>query len=235
MLTLNKYGIVKKIVELEVVDSTNTYALDSGQVGLLVIASEQTSGRGRLGRSWFSPRGSNIYMTLTVDSTDSRLPLIAGVAVREAISGIVKGLAPIEIKWPNDILADGKKICGILCESRKFTAIGIGVNVNQRDWLPDLRGRVVSLADIVGGALDKDQVLEQILGSMDKWYSLFSRQGFDPVRKDFLLYGLLKGYTITTEEGLPGEIVDLDMQGHLLMNVWGSLREFVSGSIIVTK
>ena len=226
-------GIVREVIELGEVDSTNTFALDSGKVGLLVTASEQTSGRGRLGSSWFSPRGSNIYMTITVGSSDSRLPLVIGVAIHEAVSYLTRGIVPVEIKWPNDIIAGEKKICGILCESRKITAIGIGINVNQRHWPPFLEGRATSLAQVIGEDLDKESVLERAVLSIDTWYSLFSTQGFSPVRKAFLKYGLLHDHEITTEEGIPCRITDLDMQGHLLVNVSGSIREFVSGSILL--
>lgn len=225
--------IIREVIELDEIDSTNTYALDSGKVGLLVTASEQVAGRGRMGRSWFSPKGSNIYMTITVGSSDSRLPLVAGVAIHEAVSELTRGLVPVEIKWPNDILAGGKKISGILCESRKITAIGIGINVNQRHWPPLLEGSATSLAQVTGEDLDKKNVLERVIASMDTWYSLFCAQGFGPVKKAFLEYGLLRNHEITTEEGIPCRIIDLDMQGHLLVNVTGSIREFVSESILL--
>ncbi|HPA84788.1 MAG TPA: hypothetical protein PLJ30_08265, partial [Deltaproteobacteria bacterium] len=89
MANISSTGIVREIIELHSVGSTNTVALDSGRPGLLVVASERTAGRGRKGRTWFSPAGTNLYMTLTVDTNDPRLPLVAGVAVREALSELM--------------------------------------------------------------------------------------------------------------------------------------------------
>jgi BirA family transcriptional regulator, biotin operon repressor / biotin---[acetyl-CoA-carboxylase] ligase len=231
MLRLHGVRIVQEVVELASIDSTNTYALDSGRIGLLVIASEQTSGRGRMGRSWFSPRASNAYMTLTVDNGDSRLPIVIGTAVREALSEVIRGAVPVEIKWPNDILAGGRKICGILCESRRITAIGMGINVNQRQWPQDLEGMTISLAEILGGSLDIEEIIERVIISVDRWYSLFIREGFCPVRENFLEHGLLKSHEIFTEDGLPCSIRDIDMQGRLILDVSGAIHELVSGSI----
>ncbi|HQG32252.1 MAG TPA: biotin--[acetyl-CoA-carboxylase] ligase [Deltaproteobacteria bacterium] len=225
--------IVREIIELETVDSTNTFALSSGKAGLLVIASEQTSGRGRKGRPWFSPKGSNVYMTLTVGMTDPRLSIVTGVAVREAIAGLIDGAAPVEIKWPNDILIDGKKVCGILCESRKITAIGIGINVGKQSWPPDLEGKAVSLAEILGRDPARDHVLKKVVLCLDAWFALFSRKGFGPAREAFVEHGLLKSHAITTEDGVPCEIVDLDVHGHLIIRASGTLRDLVSGSILL--
>ncbi len=233
MLRSIQTGIVREVIDLDTVSSTNTFALDSGKVGLLVTASEQVAGKGRMGRSWFSPKGSNIYMTITVGGSDSRLPLVAGVAIHETVLSLTRGAVPVGIKWPNDILAGGKKICGILCESRKITAIGVGINVNQKYWPPDLEGRATSLSLVIGEDLDKQDVLERSVINMDRWYSLFSEQGFGPVREAFLRYGRLRDHEITTEEGTPCRITDLDMQGHLLIDISGSTRELVSGPIIV--
>jgi len=225
--------IVREIIELETVDSTNTFALSSGKAGLLVIASEQTSGRGRKGRPWFSPKGSNIYLTLTVDLMDPRLSIVTGVAVREAIADLVGGAAPVEIKWPNDIIVNGKKVCGILCESRRITAIGIGINVGKQIWPPDLQGKAISLAEVLGRDPTREHVLEKVVLCLDTWFSLFSRRGFGPVRDDFIGHGLLRSHAVTTEDGAPCTIVDLDMQGHLIIRTSGALRDLVSGSILL--
>lgn len=233
MSTLLGGEIVKETIELETVDSTNTFALDSGKAGLLVIASEQTSGRGRMGRSWFSPQGSNVYMTLTVSGMDPRLSIVTGVAVREALADILGGAAPVEIKWPNDIIVHGKKISGILCESRKVTAIGIGINLNKQTWPPDLEGKAISLAEISAGIPAREHVIKKVVDCLDKWFFLFSRKGFDSVREAFSEYGLLKNHAVVTEDGEPCTIVGLNMQGHLIIGVSGVLRDLVSGSILL--
>jgi len=232
MAKISSTGIVREIVELHSVGSTNTVALDSGRPGLLVVASEQTAGRGRKGRTWFSPAGSNLYMTLTVDTNDPRLPLVAGVAVREALSVLMVKSALLEVKWPNDLIVHGRKLCGILCESRGgITAVGIGVNVNQLAWPPDLADSATSLALILGREVQRQEVLRLVLTEVEKWLFIFARQGFEPVRRNYLEHGLLKSYALTTEEGVPCSVVDMNSDGHLLINAAGTLKELVSGSI----
>jgi BirA family biotin operon repressor/biotin-[acetyl-CoA-carboxylase] ligase len=237
MTKASSSGIIRETIELHCVGSTNTFALGSGRAGLLVVASEQTAGRGRKGRPWFSPSGTNLYLTLTVAMNDPRLSLVAGVAVRESLSGLAGGGIPLEIKWPNDLIARGRKLCGILCESRGgITAVGIGINVNQVTWPPDLADRATSLALILGREVQKEDVLRQVLISLEKWFSLFARQGFDPVRENYLMHGLLKDHEILTEEGSPCVIVDLNREGHLLINTAaGTLQELISGSILIRQ
>ena len=232
MAKISSTGIVREIVELHSVGSTNTVALDSGRPGLLVVASEQTAGRGRKGRTWFSPAGTNLYMTLTVDTNDPRLPLVAGVAVREALSVLMVKSALLEVKWPNDLIVHGRKLCGILCESRGgITAVGIGVNVNQLAWPPDLTDSATSLSLILGREVQRQEVLRLVLTEVEKWLFIFARQGFEPIRRNYLEHGLLKNYALTTEEGVPCSVVDMNSDGHLLINAAGTLKELVSGSI----
>ncbi len=145
MEPLKSKKIITEFIELNQVDSTNQYALDKSRPGLLVTARAQNAGRGRRGRPWFSPAGENVYMTLTVAPPEERYPIIAGVAVRAAIAGLVPDEA-VAVKWPNDIVISGRKVCGILCETRgPITAIGIGVNVNQQAWPKELEHRACSL------------------------------------------------------------------------------------------
>ncbi len=229
-------AIVQEVVELPRVGSTNTLALDSGRAGLLVTASEQTEGRGRKGRSWFSPPGSNLYATLTVGMVDPRLSLVAGVALREALAGIAGNDFPVEIKWPNDLIVQGRKVCGILCEARRgITAVGMGINVNQAAWPAGLESRATSLALVLGREMSKEQVLHRAVEALDRWLVLFTIQGFGPVRRNYLEHGLLSTHELLTEEGAPCSIVDLNEDGHLLIDVAGAPRELVSGSIVIRQ
>ena len=171
----SRKGIIREVLELDTVDSTNAYALDAGRVGLLVVASRQTNGRGRQGRTWFSPVAENIYMTLNVGSTDPRLTIVTGVAVHEAVSALLEGRGSPEIKWPNDLIIGNRKLCGILGEARGgMTAVGIGLNVNGEKWPPELQGRAVSLSGVLGSPLDRDQVLGDLVLALEKWFAIFS-------------------------------------------------------------
>lgn len=227
--------LIKEYIELDEVDSTNRYALDTGRVGVLVTARIQSGGRGTRGRTWFSPAGTNLYMTITTGKPDGRFPLVTGVAVRDALAGLLQSAA-VDIKWPNDMIISGKKVCGILCESRgDLTAIGIGINVNQACWPDELQGTAVSLAQVRGSEVDTAQVMNHVVICMDRWFSRFHQEGFSPVRERFLQCGLLKDYELKTEDGLPCSVVDIDNEGHLLVNVSGKLRTLVTGSIVIVR
>lgn len=226
--------MIREVLELESVDSTNTRALDEGREGLLVVARRQTGGRGRQGRSWFSPGDDSITMTLAVGLTDPRLTIVAGVAVHEAVSALLAGRGTPEIKWPNDLIVGTRKLCGILCESRGgLTAVGIGLNVNGRQWPSELKGRATSLAEVLGAPLDRDEVLGGLVRALETWFAVFSEQGFGPVRERFLAHGMLKGHELATEQGLPCTILDMNGEGHLIIDISGSPHEVVSGTIIV--
>jgi BirA family transcriptional regulator, biotin operon repressor / biotin---[acetyl-CoA-carboxylase] ligase len=217
-------GLIDEVIDLDVVDSTNRYALDAGRSGLLVRARTQTSGRGRRGRTWFSPEDQNIYMTITLSPPEERYPLIAGVAVRAALASLL-GEADIEIKWPNDIITSGKKLCGILCEARgAITAVGLGVNVNQTSWPDDLKQRATSLQERSFIRFSLDEVVKTIIEHLGQWLERFYVHGFEPVREEFLRHGLLKGYDLLTEDNERCTVVDLEMDGRLIINVSGVLK-----------
>src|SRR3984957_13817466 len=148
----------KRIYHFFKVDSTNRVALDLGHAGeaegAVVLAEEQTAGRGRAGRSWHSERTAGIYVTVLLRPAISPLnaPLItmlAGLAVRDAVLEVT-GLAP-DLRWPNDLLMAGKKFCGILPEMHAepdrvhFLVIGIGVDVNHASMPAELAGIATSL------------------------------------------------------------------------------------------
>lgn len=226
-------AIIREVVELESVDSTNTYALDQGRPGLLVIARRQTAGRGRQGRAWFSPEGS-ISLTLTVASKDPRLTIAAGVAAHETASSFAMGSEPLEIKWPNDLISGKRKLCGILCETRgEMAAVGIGLNVNGAGWPPELEGSAVSLSELAGFPLEKEQVVNVLVHTLEHWLNTLKHQGFARVRERFLRHGRLKGHELATEQGEPCTIVDMNDDGHLIIEVAGVRQSLVSGTLQV--
>lgn len=233
MIDLTGLKLVQEHIELACVDSTNRFALDAARIGLLITAQEQTAGRGRKGRSWFSPLGENIYMTLTVGSPDPHYPLVTGVAVRSALADMVEG-EDIKIKWPNDILIQGRKVCGILCEARGNTAaLGIGVNVNQTTWPDELSNTAISLKLVTGKAFIHDEVIQALVLSLDQWFTIYSDKGFEPVRTAFLEHGLCHASPAVLEDGTLCMIVGLSPEGFLEVEVNGERRTIVSGDVLL--
>ena len=178
-----------KIIYLDEIDSTNREVRrlgDAGAVeGTVVIADCQTGGKGRLGRTWFSPAGTGIWMSLLLrpelpPEKVSGITLMAALSVCRAIRSAT-GLNT-QIKWPNDLVIDGKKVCGILTESAildgelKFAVLGIGVNVNQTEFPGDLP-HAWSLAMTAGRELDREGLIECCLNCLKEDYERYVQSG----------------------------------------------------------
>ena len=157
-------------VHHRVADSTNERAKDLARAaaphGTLVTASEQTAGRGRQGRTWLARPGSAVLMSVVLRDPPESLPLAAAVAVAEAVP------ADCLIKWPNDVLLDGRKLAGILVEGRPqegWAVLGIGLNVSTpaADFPAELRDIATSLAAALGEAPDTEEVLAALLARLD--------------------------------------------------------------------
>lgn len=168
--------------------STNDEALrraeEGAPSGLIVLAEMQTAGRGRQGRSWNDVPGASLAFSAVLRPTIAlpQYPLLA-IAMACAVAEAGEDLTgkPLSVKWPNDVLHEGRKLCGILAESRVpgrgglALVIGTGVNVNHRaeDFPPDLRERAVSLRMIAGGRIfDVDDVLGAILTRFERYLAL---------------------------------------------------------------
>lgn len=198
--------------------STNRDMADLAQSGaaegLVLAAGSQTAGRGRMTRAWFSPPEVNLYFSMLLRPSvepgrAASLPLVAGLAVAKALEGLAAGLKP-QIKWPNDILCGGKKICGILCEMQAETdrvrhiIPGIGVNVNlTRGLLPEeLRNRATSLRIETGRGFSRAAVLAAILNSFEPLYDCWRAEGLGPLLPEIRLRDALFGRVITLNQGV---------------------------------
>ena len=169
-----------RIKHVEETESTNLLAR-SGRPGDVFTADFQTAGRGRLDHRWLAERGQNLMMSVVIDVSGleaehaATLPLAVGLAVVEGLRGMAPGLM---LKWPNDVLADGRKLAGILCERHGDNAIvGIGVNVLQREFPGEIADRATSLA-LLGSDASAAQVRDAVLGSLSQaiadWRSGFA-------------------------------------------------------------
>lgn len=183
-------GLVgREILRLESVDSTNSLvkqlAAQGAPEGLAVISEEQTAGRGRRGRSFQSPKGQGLYLSVLVrpgGGPQQAMELTAwtAVAVCDGIQAAC-GVRP-QIKWINDLVLGGKKMCGILTElcmkpdgSPDGVVIGVGINVNQgeEDFDPELSAIATSLSLQLGHLVDRDSVEKEVLRALDQMYSRF--------------------------------------------------------------
>lgn len=180
----------RKVFFYEETASTNAAAkelADKGEPsGTLVAADMQTAGRGRRGREWASPKGKNIYMTLllrpecTPDKA-SALTLVMALAVAEAVGEILPDRC--KIKWPNDIVIDGKKICGILTEMSAepddihYVVTGVGINVNQTSFPEELEGSATSLRLVSGRRISRARLAARVMHHFEAYHALFAEDG----------------------------------------------------------
>jgi len=160
-------------------DRARDMAVSGVEEGLTVVAARQTAGRGRHGRSWVSPTGEGLYVSVVlrplIKSADSPIiALAAAVAVAETLA--LDFQIPADIKWPNDVLVNGKKICGILVEAAtegdrlQYAVLGIGVNVGQREFPDDLGQGATSIFLESRAAIAPDDVLRPLLDRLETWY-----------------------------------------------------------------
>lgn len=187
---LGENQIGHRIVHYFRTDSTNTVALElaarGAEHGTVVVAEEQTAGRGRLGRDWYSEKSSGIYASVILrpplaPAAASVLTLLAGVAVYQAVRSTT-GL-PVDIRWPNDVLVNEKKVCGILTEMSAeldrlhAVVLGIGLNVNHREMPANLKQIATSLRMEGRKIYSRAQILAALLKELEKKYRLLLEEG----------------------------------------------------------
>ena len=249
-LGLNTHFIGKHVLYREEVTSTQDVAGELAQrgveEGMVVISERQTRGRGRKGRSWDSPAGGGIYLSIVLRPNFSltqviQIPLIAGVAVSRAI----KRVTPLQprIKWPNDITIGGKKVGGILTETSSeidrvnYIVLGIGINVNtQRSLLPEpIRVVATSLAEECGEYVSRVRFLQCLLAEFETLYNEFLVSGFDTIREEWKALDNTIGSWVKVssgEEEIEGEALDIDREGFLLIRKKdGDVKRIISGDV----
>ncbi len=207
---------IKEIYYYKVVDSTNQRARELGRSKVLFIAERQLKGRGRYGRVWISKEGG-LYFSITLPKLlpleeVPKITLTTGVAIAKALNG--------RIKWPNDVLFEGKKICGILCElvgdvENPLIIVGIGINVNNET--PE---GGISLREIYNREFRRIEVLNNVLESFESYYLRLIGDGWDEIRREWkeLSDTLGKYVRIETARGTYEDYaVDIDLDGGLIL------------------
>ena len=172
-----------KVLRFESLPSTNTElarrASEGAAEGLAIVADEQTAGRGRLQRAWSSPKGAGLYFSILLRPTipQNYWPLITFMAAL-AVGDALREAAGVrtDIKWPNDLLSGERKVCGILAEAIDTPAgraviLGIGINLTQNAFPPELANLATSVSEEMGDVPDREQILVALLDALSGWYS----------------------------------------------------------------
>jgi BirA family transcriptional regulator, biotin operon repressor / biotin---[acetyl-CoA-carboxylase] ligase len=234
----------------ESLDSTNAYARvlaeEGAPDGTIVLAEHQTAGRGRFGRSWDAPSGMNILCSAIVRPAIRReaFPLLAfyaAVATADAVSGTT-GLQP-ECKWPNDLLLNGRKFCGILLESAlnasgpNWAVIGIGLNANQVTFPSEWQSRATSLAIEAGAPVDRLELVCALCGSLERWEDVLPNDGMPAILEAWRSRSSMFGRTVTVtrgEEDRVGTAVALRADGGLLVQFPNGAEAVYAGDVTLT-
>jgi BirA family biotin operon repressor/biotin-[acetyl-CoA-carboxylase] ligase len=219
------------------VPSTNDWAKKlaamSAAEGTVVIAETQTAGHGRLNREWISPRGG-LYFSVIVrpelDATDvAKLVFVASLAVTDAL-GEEYGLNA-QTKWPNDVLVDGKKICGILAEMNttdqkvNYAVIGIGINANldvKRVFPSRLKPVTTSIENEVGSKVKLEDLFRDVISRLEKTYNSFERKGFATILAEWKRHTSFLGQEVEVtdlHEKMIGLASDVDEEGSLILKL----------------
>ncbi len=223
-------NLVGSTVEfLDTVESTNDRALACGVDGAVIVAEQQTLGRGRHGNTWHSAPGLGLWFSVALKGPSRGLMFAASLAVREA----AMSRAALSIKWPNDLICAGKKVCGILVEHREgWSAVGIGINVHHRleDFPESLRALAGSLESTTGVEWDRSVLLWNVLERIDDYVRQLRRGGFDDIRAFWSVACQIVGQTVC-REGLTGRVVAIDEEGALLVETPGGRRERIAHEV----
>jgi BirA family biotin operon repressor/biotin-[acetyl-CoA-carboxylase] ligase len=234
------------------IGSTNDAVMAAGQAGepegFAVLADRQTSGRGRRGRSWASLPGVGIWTSILLRPAlpplkAPVLTLMTGVAAAEAIATTAR-VEP-RLKWPNDLLLDGRKAVGILTEMTTtgqrigHVAIGVGINVHHRreDFPDDVRDSATSIGLATGLRVDRGELAAALYDALDRWYAAFCGEGAAWVLQAARTRTATLGKNVTVDTGATrwqGTAVDLDEDGALLVcDAQGTIRRVLADDVSV--
>ncbi len=231
-------------------DIIERLARDGVPEGAVVFAESQTKGRGRLGRKWVSPSGQGLWFSLLLrppwpPAQVTQITITTAVSLSRAVSRVT-GVYP-EIKWPNDLMHDGRKFAGILTELSaepemvRHVVVGIGmdVNVDSGEFPDDVRQLATSLRAVTGRAVDRAQLATQILRELDADYQRLLQGRFDEISSEWMERCRTIGREVTISMGdrrLVGRAEALDIDGALLVrSEHGRLERVVGGDVRVER
>jgi len=224
-------------------------AVKGAREGTVIVAETQTSGRGRLKRKWISPTGGmwlSIILRPKVKLRHApKLTLMASVAVAKTINNLFPLKA--ETKWPNDVLINSKKVCGILTEAKtkderlEFVIVGIGINANFNvNVLPrNLRDSSTTLKEELKKEIEREALLRQLLEETEFYYGMFTQEKFDAILEEWReLAGFLDSHVeiVSDKERIEGWATDIDKDGALIVKLKDqTVRRVTSGDVTIIK
>lgn len=243
--------VAKEVLYFDTIDSTNTKAQELAEKGYpsgtLVVADKQESGKGRRGRSWVSPSGTGIFMTLMIKpdinpNNASMLTLVAALAVAKAITSVTGEEALI--KWPNDIVVNGKKVCGILTEMNaqfdyiNHIVVGIGINVHNESFPEEISQMASSLMIEAGGKrFHRAQIIAETMSYFEQYYGTFLKtQDLSALVREYdeLLVNRNKSVRVLDpKEPFDGKAMGITPKGELIVDTWESRKLVSSGEVSV--
>ncbi|MEG1472968.1 MAG: biotin--[acetyl-CoA-carboxylase] ligase [Christensenella sp.] len=234
---------------LNEVDSTNEYAKlkarEGAQGGSVYVAERQTKGKGRMARGWIADAGDAIMMSVILRPAFE--PTKAPAVTFAAALGVVDAVRRVcgvdtKIKWPNDIVYNGKKICGILTEmssdmdSVEYIVCGMGLNVNQEKFVDEIAQKAISLRMIVGNKINRVQLCGALTDSVFDYYEKYVEGGIDAIFDEYCANSVIIGKEIkvlSANETVTGICVGFTRQGALVLNADGEKRTFLAGEVSV--
>lgn len=243
----------KNLAFFEQTDSTNIRAKVLGEEGAphgtLVIAERQSAGRGRRGRAWVSPAGESIYMTLLLKpdiaiANASMLTLVAAIAVACAVDKAMGGAYKCGIKWPNDIIIDGKKLCGILTEMTaedgyiNHIVIGMGINVNALHFAPEVEEVATSMRLAAGRRFVRADVIADTMTYFEEYYEMFvGTQDLSELTDTYNSMLINRGRQVRIVEQTGEELAIAEgitsTGGLIIVDAAGRRREIIAGEVSV--
>ncbi len=237
--TLTTHFTGKDIIFLPEVKSTNLFArenIENLKNGTVIVADSQTHGRGRMNKKWFSPKGMGLWSTIILKNPAieiQKLPLINALLSVAITKSILKTSGKkVDIKWPNDLLLDGKKICGILTEMIKISGetiliCGFGINTGKNISFP---------SDIMAGSvelkLEREFLLKEILEQFEYFYNLLPGE---EILKEWRKHSISLNRYIETGKNISAIVLDIGSCGELLVEINGKEKAIYSGDDIIWK
>jgi len=239
-----------RILHYSVLPSTNRTAIkmarERAPEGLVVLADRQTEGRGRLGRDWYSPQGDGLYFSILFrprchEERFALLSLVMGVGVANGLEML--GIKNVGIKWPNDIQIAGRKVAGILVESQKvdgamFAAAGVGINVSNREFPPEIAERATSIELATGTSHTNEEILGLLLGEIERFYSDVCLGRDNELLSQLRRLDVLDGKEVTVKAGktIVGTASGIDAMGALILRTAdGTEKKITSGEVELVR